>query len=381
VDRASNLVGAGNAAGDVALLADLGELVVYNRGLSDAELATEQTTLATTWHLCDGADFNSDPANCGGCGFICAAGSICDFGVCTDLNLESWSIANPSSGDAGYLIGPSDGDGGPQSVSWAQARNTCLQQGSDLGTPTAHDEDLILKGYFDQTPITRDRALGFIREDNAALGATSLTAVAPDWSSFESGATYGCVDMKSDGNWTTASGCNVSGARGWACQEPAVAFPTSCPVFTDVPPSTHAYGFCGGPYVNEVARKQACTTISGHELVVQDFAQATNVSALQMGTALAFDLTNARKSPSWTLGDGSAAPFIGWDSAFNASASIPPYVVGPGCALLNADGTMTNQSCFASSSVACGMADGTPAPTTIPTINGGIPGFIDMIVQ
>ncbi len=381
VDRLTNLLGTSNTAGAPALEGDLGELVVYNRGLGDVELATEQTALATTWHLCDGANFQNDPANCGGCGHICTAGSICDFGVCTEANLESWSIANPSSGDAGFLIGPSDGDGGTQPVSWAQARNTCLLEGSDLGAPTAHDDDLILKGYFDQTPITRDRAVGFIRENSVPLDAATLGAVVPDWSSFESGGAYGCVDMKGDGNWTTSSGCNTSGARGWACQEPAVAFPASCPIFTDVPPSTHAYGFCRGPFANEVARKKACSTIGGRELVVQNFPQATNVGLLQMGTTLAVDLTNARKSPSWTLGDGSAAPFIGWDSSFNPSASIPPYVVGPACTFLNGDGTMTDQSCFASGSVACGLADGTPAPTTIPSTHNGIPGFIDMIIS
>ncbi|MEO8796868.1 MAG: hypothetical protein ABI551_03210, partial [Polyangiaceae bacterium] len=383
--RISNLIGGSNAGGNApGLFADVGEILIYGRALSAGELQTEQAALETKWHLCDGADTQTDPANCGSCGMLCTAGAKCDFGVCTDVDLSSWSVANPSSGDAGFLLGPADGDGGTHPVSWAQARNTCLVEGTQLGTPVTHDADLVLKGYFDQAPITRERSVGVIREESIPRSAVDLSALSPDWSPYAGGAAAsGCTDMKPDGTWTTVSGCNASAPRSWSCEAPFVKLPTatSCPVFTDAPPGNHAYAICPGPFPSETARKQACAAIGGKELVAQSFAQAANVGVLQTGAALGFDLTSARKSPRWTLGDGSVAPFIGWDSTFNPAASIPPFIAGPVCAVLSANGTMTDQSCFASSSVVCALADGTPAPTALPAPSNGIPGFIVMYVS
>ncbi|MEO8878757.1 MAG: C-type lectin domain-containing protein, partial [Polyangiaceae bacterium] len=180
----------------------------------------------------------------------------------------------------------------------------------------------------------------------------------------------------------TAIDCNTSAAKSWACTAAPSTLPATCPVFADVP-RNHAYAFCGGPYPNETTRRKACLNLGGsaRELAVRDFKEAASVGTLGMGSVASIDLTNTRKSPAWTLADGSAAPFIGWDSSFNVNTSIPPFLTAPGCAVLNGDGTMTDESCFAANAVVCGLPDGTAPDSTIPAVQTSIPGFIDLGVS
>lgn len=371
-DRNNNFLGEGMGAPD--FVGDLGELVIYDRALDSAEMGIKQNAMISAWHLCDGANFMTDPANCGGCGNICVAGAACDHGACTGVDLASWSDNNSSADDGGLLMGPADGDAGANPLSWAQARNTCLLEQSQLVTPAASDANAILSVAYQQLPTTKDRALGVIRENGVAINASTRTAAS--YAPFGGAApAWGCGEMKNDATWD-AVGCNTSAATSWACQSPPVTLPTTCPIFADTP-RNRAYAFCGGPFPNEIARRAACTKLtSGTELAVKDFQEAVNVGALGMGTASSINLTNVRQAPAWTLVDGTAPPFIGWDSTFNVNASIPPFVVGPACAVLNGNGTMTDESCFASNAVVCSLPDGT-ATDGPPTIQGSIPGFID----
>jgi len=377
-DRTNNFLAQGGGAGPSNLIADIGEIVLYDRGLSASEMTAKQEAMITTWHLCDGVDFTSDPANCGGCGNICTAGATCDHGACTGVDLTSWGVENSSSADAGLLFGPADGDGGDAPVSWAQARNTCLVERSELATPVTTDQNTLLEGQFGGLPTTRERAIGIIRDNSNAIVASSRAVASLGFNPFGATPAWGCVDMKNDATWNPV-GCNVSAPKSWACVAPLATYPSSCPVFADTP-RNHAYAFCGGPFPNDVTRRQACTGLgkSATELAVRDFKEAAAVAQLGMGSAASINLTNVRKSPNWTLADGSAAPFIGWDAAFNVNASIPPFLVGPGCAVLNADGTMTDESCFASNAVVCGLPDGTAPDSAIPAISTSIPGFIDL---
>jgi hypothetical protein len=376
-DRNNNFLGEPNG-GAQDFIGDLGEIVIYDRALDPVEMGIKQNAMIAAWHLCDGANFMTDPANCGGCGNICIAGAACDHGACTGVDLNAWSDVNSSADDGGLLLGPADGDAGANPLSWAQARNTCLLEQSQLVTPATSDANAILSVAYQQLPTTKERAVGVIRE-NGTSAINASTRAAASYSSFAGGApAWGCAEMKTDATWD-AVGCNTSAPTSWACQSASVTLPTSCPVFADTP-RNRSYAFCGGPFPNEIARRAACASLPhGTELAVKDFQEAANVAALGLGTPSSIDLTNVRKAPAWTLIDGTAAPFIGWDSSFNVNASIPPFVLGPACAVLNGDGTMTDESCFASNAVVCGLPDGTPTDPA-PTVSGSIPGFIDFAV-
>jgi hypothetical protein len=377
-DRLNNFLGEGGPGGPSTLVADVGEIVVYDRGLTAGEMTAKQEAMITAWHLCDGADFTSDPANCGGCGNLCTAGAICDHGACTGADLSAWGVENSVGADAGILFGPPDGDGGDAPVSWAQARNTCLVEKSELVTPLSPDQNTLLEGQFGGLPTTRERAIGIIRDNSNALVASTRAVASLGFTPFGGAPAWGCADMKNDATWN-AVGCNVSAPKSWACLAPLATYPTSCPIFADTP-RNRAYAFCNTPLPNDVTRRQACTGLgkSATELVVRDFQEAAGIATLGMGTVAGINLTNARKTPAWTLADGTTAPFIGWDATFNVNASIPPFLVGPGCAVLNADGTMTDESCFTTHGVVCGLPDGTAPDSTIPAISTSIPGFIDL---
>ncbi|HEX7666959.1 MAG TPA: hypothetical protein VF407_20660, partial [Polyangiaceae bacterium] len=374
VDRSAVLVGRQQPPNVDSLTADISEIRVYKGALDATKLETEQRWLESEWHLCDGVDFQSDPANCGGCGVLCTAGAKCDFGVCNDVDLASWELVNRSSGTSSVLIGPPDTspDGGAaHAVSWAQAENTCALEGFPLATPTTTDDNNLLSGNFASASVTRNRSVGALRENGSARSAVDLSALA--FAPYAGTTPYGCTDMRADGSWITTPGCNASGARDWACLLPAVPLPTiaGCMTFGDAAPGKHAYAICPQVYPNEPTRKAACAALkvganNGSELVIESASQAAAVGLLRTGPyPVAFDLTSARKNPRWTLGNGSPAPLIAWDGTFNHQTSVPPFVVGPACATLNMDGTMSDESCFAPSTVACALPDGTPAPTAI----------------
>lgn len=328
----------------------MARLVVYNRALSDPEMASAREALMSSWDLCTATDTQTDPTNCGYCGHLCVPGQTCKGGVCEgSMFTQCNGVALPDTTRYHALCQP-----GGSKVSWVQARNACEDLGGDLISIP------------DQT---MSNAIAGAANGPVLAGLTDFGTSSFEWSDGTSAsfsawgggapptAKESCSQITGGSNWQPVS-CTSPEKVPWLCSLPLPDKGT-CNKFLE-PKTQRAWDICTGEPPNDLLRRAACKSEGGKLIAVQSQNEATLLGDLLVRypgslPAAAIDLTDGVTPFDWTLHDGTSPPFIDWQSGEPSVGDGEPR-----CGALAIDGTMTAAPCDAHPQpVICSLPDGT----------------------
>lgn len=375
VTRTSNLIGKSNWSGNALYQGYIGQLVIYNRGLSDAEMTGASQALLSKWKLCTTTNLQSDPANCGECGHLCVPGQQCQAGVCTGPLLSNCTSLAVGGSGAQYALCHN----GNAKVSWVQARNACVDLGGDLVSLTSQQtSNAVAAGGSALIGLTDYGTNSFYWSDGngASFHAWSGDGGIPPTTQER------CAEVTpgNGGNsvWQTVS-CTAAGTTPWLCKLPESV--TGCDSWLD-PATQRAYAICNGTFPSDEVRRDVCTHLvinskpfQGTLLAVQKQTEAVNLGALltRYGAnlpAAALDLTDGATPPTWTLHNGAAPPFVDWLSG------EPQVGNEPRCATLTTSGQMATAPCDAAEPVICSLPKGTKPDETLTPMQPSAPLFV-----
>lgn len=363
VTRSNDLVGMSNRSGAELYQGYMGQLVVYDRALTDAEMAAFTQILMSRWKLCASTDTSSDPTNCGYCGHLCAPGQQCQDGVCTGSLVSNCLPVAAGSGSYDYAL--CRGRGG-NAVSWVQASNACGDLGGNLMSISDQTGSNAVAGAAG-SPVRvglTDFGTGHYYWTDGS--STSFNAWPSDGGT-PSTAQEQCAEVKSvpGGSIWQAISCTAPQTDPWLCKVPQ---PTpSCDTWLD-PTTQRAYAICDGAFPTDQMRRDVCATQHGTLLAVQGQTEATNLGLLlrRIGGNLAssaIDLTDGATPLDWTLEDGNAAPFVDW------LPGEPQVGNEPRCAMLSVDGQMASTPCNGTAEpVICSLPNDTQPDETVGTV-------------
>lgn len=367
VTRTLNRIGMSAWDTDAPFDGYMAQFVMYKRALSDAEMTSAHEALIQSWDLCASTNLQTDPANCGYCGHLCAPGQTCNAGVCEgSMFPQCRKIDLPDTTHYHALCQP-----GPGKVSWVQAQNACENLGGDL---------------LEVGDKTTSNAVAGATNGPVLVGLTDFGdskfswSNGNDWSNgkdagfpipwgVDGGApttTESCAEIVGSSNWQPVS-CTTARNVPWICELPQLPDTTpsgTCRRFLE-PKTNRAWDICDVEPASDLERQAVCKAQGGTLLAVQSKNEATLLGDLleryngNLPTS-AIDLTDGATPFDWTLHDGSTAPFINW------RAGEPSAGEEPRCATLAADGTMTAAPCNENPEpVICSLKDGSAPDSSI----------------
>lgn len=365
VTRANNFIGSSSFP-NALFQGYMGQLVVYDRGLSGAEMSEANRALISKWKLCTAADTQSDPANCGYCGHLCAPGQRCLGGVCIGSLISDCSSFAVTNNGSGYDYPLCQGRNGNK-VSWVQARNACVDMDGDLMSLSSKSTSNTVGGGGPLLVGLTDYGTNqFYWSDGSPVSFSAWSGDGgPPPTDQESCAE---VSAKSGGSVWHPVSCLAPQTDPWLCKLPE---PTpSCDTWSD-PATGRVYAICNGAFASDQMRRDVCAAMNGTLLTVQP-NEATNLGALleRFGGNLpnsAIDLTDGATPLDWTLENGATAPYVSWLSG------EPQVGSEPRCATLSTSGQLATAPCNGTAEpVICSLPNGTQLNETLGSVASSV---------
>lgn len=352
VTRTLNRIGMHALDGATPFDGYMAQLLVYNRALSDAEMNGAHEALMSSWSLCTATNTQTDPANCGHCGHLCAPGQTCQGGVCEGSMFAKCDMLDV--GDQNHydvLCHP-----GSSQISWVQARNACEELGGDLISVSTQAASNTVAGAASEPALVGLTDFGTSSFEWSDGNPATFAAWGGD-AGVPSTTTESCASVVSGSDWEPVS-CTKPLNLPWICSLPPL-HGGKCRKFLE-PTSNRTWDICEGQPENDLLRRAVCESEGGHLLGVQDETEASLLGQLLVRYSgdlpeSAIDLTDGVMPFHWTLESGKSAPFLGWASG------EPSVGLEPRCAFLRSNGKIAATRCNDNPyPVICSLPNGTP---------------------